>query len=336
MKLAIYGAGSLGTILGAYLTRGGIPIDLINRNEAHVRALNTNGAHVVGTVDFTVPVTAILPQEMTEPYDILFLLTKQQDNENVVKSLLPYLTPTGVICTMQNGIPEPLIASIIGNERTLGCTIGWGATLLDPGIAELTSAPDHQSLSFSLGRFSGPVDSTVLAIRDILEIMGAVHIEENFMGARWTKLLINATFSGMATALGCTFGDVVDNKEARKIAQLVMKECFDVAKASNITLEPMQGKNISKLFDYNGPVKKKISFLLIPAAMKKHRALKPSMLQDIEKGKKTEIDAINGAVSTAGKAVDVATPYNDIIVDLIRKIETGSLKAEMANLKFFH
>ena len=78
---AIYGAGSLGTVLGAYITKNGGKIDLINRNKAHVEALNKNGARIIGTVDMTVPVKALTPDQMTEKYDIIFLMTKQRENK---------------------------------------------------------------------------------------------------------------------------------------------------------------------------------------------------------------------------------------------------------------
>ena len=123
MKCAIYGAGSLGTILGAYLTENGFPVELVNRNVKHVEALRRNGAHVTGTVDFTTPVNAILPDQMEGPYDIIFLMTKQLHNPEVVTMLRPMLADDGVIVTLQNGIPEPGIAEIIGEDRTLGCTV---------------------------------------------------------------------------------------------------------------------------------------------------------------------------------------------------------------------
>ena len=153
MNVAIYGAGSLGTILGAYMTEAGIPVDLINRNVKHVEALKNSGAHVVGTVEKTVVVSALLPQEMNKQYDVIFLMTKQLDNPSVVRSLVPYLAEDGVICTMQNGMPELSVAEVIGEKRTYGCTVGWGATLQGPGVSELTSQPD--SLTFSLGSLDG-------------------------------------------------------------------------------------------------------------------------------------------------------------------------------------
>ena len=106
MRIAIYGAGSLGTILGAYISKQGVPIELINRNKAHVEALQNNGAQIVGTVTFTQPVVAYTPNEMSGTYDIVFLMTKQQHNAEVVAKIKPYLAPDGVLVTFQNGLPD--------------------------------------------------------------------------------------------------------------------------------------------------------------------------------------------------------------------------------------
>jgi 2-dehydropantoate 2-reductase len=125
--------------MGAFLTKNGVNIDLINRNKAHVAALKENGARVTGTVDMTVPVSALLPEEMSGRYDIIFLMTKQLDNAKTVTFLRNYLAEDGVIVTLQNGIPEDSIAEIVGPERTAGCTVEWGATLVGPGESRLTS-----------------------------------------------------------------------------------------------------------------------------------------------------------------------------------------------------
>ena len=87
MKIAIYGAGSLGTVLGAYISKAGVDIDLITRNKDHVDAMNENGAHIIGTVDMTVPVHALTPDQLTEKYDLIILMTKQLDNKNVLENL---------------------------------------------------------------------------------------------------------------------------------------------------------------------------------------------------------------------------------------------------------
>lgn len=333
MRYAIYGAGSLGTILGAYITKNGGEIDLINRNRAHVDALNTNGAKIVGTVEMTVGVHAITPDEMQGKYDVILLMTKQLQNKEVVTYLKDFLTEQGVIVTLQNGLPEVGISEIVGNNHTMGCTVEWGAELVSPGVCRLTSEPD--SLSFHMGKMEGITDSQFDMVKNLLEKMCPVHKEENLMGARWSKLLINATFSGLGTVIGGTFGDVSEGNAAKKVAVRCMKECIDVGHAQNVTFAKVQGKDITKLFYYKGGLKKAFALFLMPIAMKKHRGIVPSMLQDLRNGKKCEIDAINGVVCLMGEKYNVKTPVNDRIVEVIKKIENGELKAEKENLKLF-
>lgn len=333
MRIAIYGAGSLGTIMGAYLTKAGIPVEMINRNKKHVEALKKNGAVVTGTVSMQVPVTAYLPEEMSGTYDIIFLMTKQLDNAATVTRLKEYLSRDGIICTLQNGLPEPEIAKIVGESRVMGCTVAWGATLKEPGVSELTSEPD--SLSFGLGKMDQVPEKKMEEVKEILEHMCPVEVEENFMGVRFSKLLINAAFSGMSAVLGCTFGEAAEDKRSRVCVQNLMKECMDVAEAAGIRIAPIQGKDVVRLLNYNNPVKKKISFLLIPIAIKKHAKLKASMLQDLEKGKPCEVDAINGVVCQFGKKYHVATPYNDKVVEIIHGMEVGKGKPGFENLREF-
>lgn len=333
MRAAIYGAGSLGTILGAYITKNGGKIELINRNKAHVEALQKNGAKVTGTVEFSQPVKAYTPAEMSGTYDIIFLMTKQQQNSEVVNYIKDFLAPDGVIVTLQNGIPEIEIGEIVGDDRVLGCTVAWGATMKEPGVCELTSAPD--SLTFSLGSLQPIPNPHINEVKALLELMGPVEIDNNFIGSRWSKLLINSAFSGMSAVLGCTFGEAASNKASRRIVQAIIKECIDVCAAGNIKIEPVQGKDIVKLLDYKNRIKKAFSFFIIPIAIRKHAKLKASMLQDLEKGKKTEVDAINGVVGTYGRKVGVPTPANDTVVSIIHRIENDELTASFNNLVLF-
>lgn len=333
MRAAIYGAGSLGTILGAYITKNGGQVELINRNKAHIEALQTKGAQVVGTVNFTQPVTAYLPEQMEGKYDIIFLMTKQQQNVEVVTRLKEFLADDGVIVTLQNGIPELQIGEIVGDNRTLGCTVAWGATMKGAGVCELTSQPD--SLTFSLGSLTAERNGHFEDVKALLEKMGEVEVDENFVGTRWSKLLINAAFSGMSAVLGCTFGEAAKPKASRRIVQALIKECIDVCAVGGIRIEPVQGKDIVKLLDYKNCIKKALSFFVIPIAIRKHALLKASMLQDIEKGKLTEVDAINGVVSAYGRKVGCPTPMNDKVVEIIHRIERGELTPSFDNLKLF-
>lgn len=334
VSCAIYGAGSLGTVLGAYISKNGGEIDLINRNKAHVEALNKNGATINGTVDMTVPVTAITPDEMTKKYDVIFLMTKQLFNKEVVTMLKDFLTEKGVIVTLQNGIPEPGIAEIVGAEHTMGCTVEWGAALTAPGVCTLTSEPD--SLSFHMGKMEGISDEQFNTVKEILELMCPVHEEKNLIGARWSKLLINATFSGLGTVVGGVFGAVSEDKDVRKIAVRCMKECIDVGHAAGAEFVPVQGKDITKLFYYTNPLKRAFATLLVPIAMKKHREIEPSMLQDLKAGKPCEVDAINGVVCEWGRKCSVPTPINDRIVEIIKKEQSGELDKRKSNIYLFN
>ena len=333
MKYAIYGAGSLGTILGAYLTKNGVDIELVNHNREHVEALRKNGARVTGTVDMTVPVRAILPEEMSGGYDVIFLMTKQLHNDETAAFLKPLLSDEGVVVTLQNGIPEPGLAEILGEGRVMGCTVEWGAALQGPGCSALTSDPD--SLSFHMGKMPGITDSQYTKVQELLEHMCPVHLEENLLGARWSKLLINATFSGLGTVIGGTFGDVSEGKDTKDLALACMKECIDVGRADGQTFAPVQGKDITKLFYYTNPVKKAFARLLLPIAMKKHRGIVPSMLQDLRKGKPCEVDAINGVVCAYGRKHGVPTPVNDRIADVIRREQQGELPIRRENIRLF-
>jgi len=333
MRTAIYGAGSLGTVMGAYLTRAGAEIDLVNRNKAHVEALRKSGARITGTVEMTVPVHALTPEEMTGKYDVIFLMTKQLNNREVVTFLRDYLAEDGLIVTLQNGIPEDSVAEIIGAERTIGCTVEWGATMTAPGVSRLTSEPD--SLSFHMGGMPGIPKECLEKVKGLLEMMCPVEIEENLPGARWSKLLINAAFSGLGTVMGGTFGDVTRDPAGRELAVRCMKEVIDVGRACGVAFAPVQGKNITALFYWHTPVKKATAKLLLPIAMKKHAAIEPSMLQDLKKGKPCEIQAINGVVCERGRKAGVATPVNDRIVQLVTEIQEGKRKPSRENLKDF-
>ncbi len=335
MNIAIYGAGGMGTILGAYITKAGYDIDLINRNKDHIKALKKDGAKIIGKINFTQKVRALLPEEMSKQYDIILLMTKQRYNQEIVESLVPFLSEKGVICTMQNGLPELSVAKIIGEDKTIGCTMSWGATFHGNGVSELTSEATKETLTFSIGKYGNNDDELFNYIVELLRTMGHVKIEKNFIGARWSKLLINAAFSGLSVVTNATFGEIAKNKKTRLLALEAIKECIDVAKAANIQIEPLQGKDVVKLMDYNNIFKKQFSLFILPIAMKKHQLIKSSMLRDIERGRKSEIDAINGIVCEYGKKVGVKTPINDQIVSIVHQIENQELSPEMVNLKFF-
>lgn len=332
MRVAIFGAGSLGIILGAYLTKNGQAVDLFHRNPEQVKALNENGAKVVGCVEMTVPVKAYLSSEMEGEYDMIFLLTKQTENAKTALFLKDHLSKNGVVVTLQNGIPEVLLGEILGEEHVLGATVAWGATLQGNGVSKLTSGED--TFTFSLGSLTNQNHPMLPIVKEILEKMGKVEVEENFIGARFSKLLVNSAFSGLSAALGVTFGEVAKNHQTRKYVQCLIKECIDVAKANGIQIEPIQGKDVVKLLDYKTPFKKWLAYQIIPIAMKKHKNLRASMLQDLERGKKCEIEAINGVIVHYAKKARLTALYNENLIAVVKRIEQGELKPSMDNMVY--
>ena len=325
----------MGTVLGAYLARAGISVDLVTRNKGHIAGLKSGGAHIVGKVDFVQSVPAFLPEEMEGKYDLILLMTKQQDNRAVVRSLLPHLSEDGVVCTLQNGLPEPSVADVIGENRTMGCAVAWGATMIGNGVCELTTEPSRGTLSFSLGSFGNVPEEKMAEVKALLEIMGNVTVETNFIGARWAKLVVNGAFSGLSAVLNATFGEVAENKRSRRLAQILIKESIDVAKAAKITIEPLQGHDIAGMFDYHGPLKRWLGFILIPIAMKKHKNLRASMLQDLLLGKKCEVEGINGVISEYGRRFGCPTPLCDRVIAIIREIEGATRKPAWENISLF-
>jgi 2-dehydropantoate 2-reductase len=335
MNVAIYGAGAMGTVLGTYITKAGFDIDLINRNKEHIDALKKDGATITGTIYLHQKVHALLPEEMHKEYDIILLMTKQRFNKEIVEFLKKYLKNDGILCTLQNGIPEPTIANIIGEHRTVGATMSWGASFHGKGQVELTTVPSKDTLTFQIGQY-GTVNKDLFQYTvSLLETMGTVEIKENLLGARWAKLIINAAFSGLSVITGATFGELAKNRKSRTIALEIIKECIDVANKANIKIEPLQGKDIVKLMNYQTKIKKQISLLILPIAMRKHKAIKSSMLRDLQNNRKTEIDAINGVIIEYGKTYHIPTPLNDKVVSIVHKIEDKNLQPSWENLTQF-
>jgi 2-dehydropantoate 2-reductase len=333
MRIAIDGAGSLGTILGAFIAKAGIQVDLIDIDKAHVEALNKNGAKIVGKADFTQKVTALTPDRMEGTYDVVFLMIKQTYNKETFAALKPHVNAKSTIVTMQNGIPEFAVVKEFGEENVMGCPVGWGATWKGPGVSELTS--DLKNATFDLGRVTGKVTPDMDEIKKILETMCPTFILSNLMGVRYAKLLMNATFSGMSAALGVAFYQVMENEKAMLCIKYLANEVIKVAEADGVKMEPIQGYDFPKLLGFKTVAERDANTDTIVKIWTPHRLNKASMLQDLEKGRKCEIGAINGVVCELGDKYGIDTPLNDQVVDIVSRIESGRLKYQMSNIDLF-
>ena len=342
LKIAIYGAGAMGTVLGALLTKGGLEnVDLITRNEAHVNGMRQNGAVIVCEAEGTEivqSVRALFPKEMSGQYDVIFLMTKQRYNADTLQTLLPFLKEDGIVCTTQNGLPEPSVAQVVGEHRAFGAVTSYGATFIGGGRVALTSKIEGMSMEVG-GYGSADKISTIVEVLSYAgKGIGNAHFaktSENLMGARWSKLAINAAFSGLSVMTGLTFGEVAKKSKTRKIALGVLRECMDVAKASGVTLAPMQGHDMAKLLGGRNCFQRVFAYMALPFAMKRHKKLLSGMLKDVQNGKKCEIDYVDGVVCREGRRVGVETPYCDKIVEIVHGIENGLYEIDYKNVDFF-
>lgn len=331
-KIAIMGTGSLGTILGAYLSRAGLSVTLIDAWKDHVNALNQKGAKVSGTVNMLVPVKACTPDEMEGNYDLFIYLAKQTFNDTAIPQMIAHCHKNTIICTGQNGLPEMAVAEFWPKANICGMTVGWSASLLRPGESSLNSPEDSSLFGMHLGTLIGPVTDWLLEVKAILEKMCPIILTDNLIGDRWSKLTGNALSSGMSTVIDGTFGDVYRSDRALTCAVRIGRECLQVCKAIHVTMPPAFGIDMMTIFDYNnttGEQKAKDTVRKLDAA---HGKGKASMLQDLEKGKKCEIAYIDGVVSKTGREVGIETPYADAVVRIVSEIEDGKRPLSPNNL----
>ena len=323
MRIAIVGVGSLGTIIGALITKAGVEIDLIDKDIEQVRALRENGARVTGQMNLTTPVKAFTPDEIIGKYDLILYLVKATHDHEALPFIYDHLEEDGFVLTMQNGMPEERIAKFIGPERIMGCAVGWGATLVRPGISRMTS--EVHRMTYDVGEIDGSDSERLQRVIDLLSLAGQAYKTFNLIGLRWSKLLFNAPFNGTSTIIGGTYGDVLLNHKALLCAAHIMREALIVARAANIHLQVIQEFNFN-VFNFNNKKELIERLPLYGIFYGPHRDIKASMLYDIEKGEPCEIDAINGVISAWARKYRVETPVNDQVVETIKAIENGSIK----------
>ncbi len=329
-RIALVGAGSLGTIFGAFIAKNR-QIDIIDVNRAHVDALNKNGAKISGTIDMTVPVSALTPDEMTGEYDMIIYMTKQTYNSTALPPVIAHMKKDGVIVTCQNGVPEPEICKYWPEDQVFGAPVAWGASFVGPGESRLTSDPSM--MSFTLGPVTGKDSPILHEIHKVFEYMCETVISMNLLGLRWCKLLTNATMSGLGTVCGGTFGDVMDDPIGSRALVAVGKETCRACAAAGIEMEPFETLYFPALFDVSTDEEVDKVIKTWRDFFVRQRALVPSMEMDLAAGRKCEVDAINGVVSETGRKFGASTPVCDQVVEIIKKIERGEMTMSRENFK---
>lgn len=330
MNIAIYGAGSLGTIMGAYLSKTDHIVDLIDTFQEHVDLLNKSGATITGTTDFNISVNALKPEEINKTYDLILLLTKQTYNKDVLPLVKNILSKDGILLSLQNGVPEEIVQHYIPREHIIAGSVEFGATFKGPGVSKLTTDFNtFKNYALQIGELNGEITDRLKELKEVLDNIGNVHLSDNLIGTKWAKLLINSAFSGLSAALNCTYGDILDNEFSFTVAMHVVDECIKAGHANNVQFANM-GHHSMEIFE-NLNYSDKLNELMQPS-----RKLEASMLQDLRKNRKTEVNNINGLVVTVGNKYNIPTPFNKKIVDIVSNAsKTGKLPNFEDNLLKF-
>jgi 2-dehydropantoate 2-reductase len=206
----------------------------------------------------------------------------------------------------------------------------WGGTWKGPGFCELTCDPTK--FDSELGSISGEITPMMHEVKKILEPnFGPVHFVTNLMGIRLTKQLINSAFSGMSTVISGSYGEVVRNPKAFKCARYIANEVIKVAKAAKIEMQPAPGLDL-KLAEFHTEEELNANAQMYTTWIARFDGILASMLQDLQKGRKCEILAINGVICGMGDQYGVDTPVCDQVVKIVSEIEAGKRTLGIHNL----
>jgi 2-dehydropantoate 2-reductase len=226
------------------------------------------------------------------------------------------------------------VAKFVGADRTVGGTVQWSATFAGPGVSELTQDVSQLKNFFDVGEIDGKITPRIKKVAEVLDAMGHAQVIDSLMAFRWKKLISNACMSGMSAAAGCTFGEVLTNDKARACASYLANELMLCAKADGYVV-PDFGPFKTEYFlltDKESYEKSQQNFWSMYQVVLGGKA---SMLQDLEKGRKTEVSMINGYISETGRKHGIPTPFNDTVVSIVKQIEDGKEKLGQHNLSYF-
>jgi len=330
-KIGVVGAGAIGGITAALLCRAGYKIELACHSQQLAHKICSEGLHISGLRgDFRVTLPAVAHiSQFSGTKDIMLLATKSNDMLTAAGEMLPFLDAGSKVVCMQNGIAEFVVAEVIGAERTVGCIVGWGATMHDAGELELTAEGE-----FMLGNVFDADDPSLSPLSKIMASAFPTRISRNMLGHRYAKLVINACIAPLGAICGLTFGELLADRKIRNIMIAIVRECMSVADAMSIKVEPVIGQvdYYKFLRGSNFLASSKRHLLLRMMGLRYHRA-RSSSLTSLIRGKRTEIDYLNGYVVIKGKEYNIPTPVNNCVVKLVKDIEDGRRQISRANLQ---
>ncbi len=348
-RILIFGAGAVGGYVGGHLARAGEDVILVDTWPAHVAAMRAHGIALEGLTPaecFTQPVRALDLTELQglvreKPIDIAFCCVKSYDTAWVALLIKEYLAADGFVVSLQNSINEETIAAAVGWHRTLGCIAAKIAVeLTGPGkIRRSVPMGGDKHTVFRVGEAHGRITPRVELVRDLLAGIDSAKATTNLWGERWSKLVANAMGNGVSAATGLSTAEYTGEPVARRLSIRIAGESVRVGRAHGYDLEAINGL-APEVWDQAGreaeagandtPALDQIEARMMAGAKRLRPGARPSMGQDVQKGRRTEIEQLNGLVARRGQEIGIATPANLGLLKAVQRIERGDVEPGLA------
>ena len=324
MTYWVVGAGGIGCAIGARLAQHQ-PLIFVDSWKDHVDAMRASGL----TVDYpdgpihVEPVQAWHLSEMAsipDRPDVVLLAVKSYQTAETAAALLPYLKDGSMVVSLQNCINEDTIASIVGALRTIGAMVRFDGAMKGPGHGSAT----RKERRLVVGELDGRITPRLRELGATLSQSVQTDLSDNIWRELWSKLVRNTEVNGIAVVGGLGMGQIVVDQTARRLAIALGMETVKVALKLGIELDPMELDGAAE--SYFQPFgSSEVDGLEdhFRHMFEAYPQVKASMLQDVEKGRPTEIDFMNGYVVKRGAEVGIPTPLNAEIVRLVKEVEAG-------------
>jgi len=337
VRVGIVGAGAVGGYVGAHMTQAGVDVTLVDAWAEHVQAMRSQGISVSGmngAGSVHTPVRALHISDVSQlvreqPFDIVFIAVKSYDTQWATQLIAPFVAPTGCFVSLQNGINEESIASVVGWGRVLGCSVSALAADLTAPATIVRNSPlgDEKKWGLRLGEAHGQITPRAEAIARLLSHCDTCKVTTNLWGERWSKLTINAMRNGVCALTGLTGRERDNHEVARQLSISLGSSSVRVGRALGLALEPVGGLELDVLAraQDDAAALQTITQMIMEVANARSDAQRPSMAQDIRKGRRTEIDDINGLVARRGVEVGIDVTYHQRITQVMKRVERGEV-----------
>lgn len=346
-KIAIMGTGAVGGYAGAHMAQAGEDVTFIDPWPEHVEAMRANGlkiSHIKDVPEFTTPVRAVHLTEVQgfskeAPFDIAFVCMKSYDTAWATAMIKQYLAPGGYIVSLQNCINEETIASIAGWGRTLG-SIASSITvdLCEPGHVRRASGKGGEAHTvFRVGEVHGRITDRAQEVCRLVSYADSAKVTNNLWGERWSKLVTNAMANGMSASTGLISKEILLDDTLRRFGARLGSEAIRVGQALGYQLEEIHHIDpevIAKAGEGDEKAGKEYDEHRLAEANKPGGgAHRPSMGQDMVKGRRTEIEYLNGFIVEKAKDIGIATPANEALTDIVKRVEKGEMPPDPKHIK---